>query len=261
MESLFLLFSTVVLALLVLLSSFTPVTLGRIQSPTDEQILTVSDGQQPPPSSSSFTLLQPQDYKAGNQPIRHFWHWVQQQQQPREQEREWTDKDKPKNNRRRRKEVANGEEAEESSSDEEQFKNMSDIVRLHHDDKKTSSGGHHRNQTHESHGIHVASWRWEEVGVLFTFTSFIVVAGLAKVGKFFISYLNIFSKRYFFSFMSSSSSSFRILIYKCTSFLAAYVVSLFLFFSELLLISSLRNLYFTIGPAMYVCIFQDVDAR
>jgi hypothetical protein len=168
--------------------------LGRIQSPTDERILTVSDGQQPPPSS--FTLLQPQD-KAGNQPIRHFWHWVQQQP-PREveQEREWTDKDKPKNKRRRRKEVANGEEAEESSSDEEQFKNMSDIVRLHHDHKNTSSGGHHRNQTHESHGIHVASWRWEEVGVLFTFTSFIVVAGLAKVGKFFISYLNILKEIY-----------------------------------------------------------------
>jgi hypothetical protein len=35
----------------------------------------------------------------------------------------------------------------------------------------------------EYHGIHVANWRWEEIGVFFTFAVFIVVSGLAKVGK------------------------------------------------------------------------------
>ena len=33
------------------------------------------------------------------------------------------------------------------------------------------------------HGIHVANWRWTEVGLFFTFTAFIVIVGLAKVGK------------------------------------------------------------------------------
>jgi hypothetical protein len=33
------------------------------------------------------------------------------------------------------------------------------------------------------HGIHIASWRWEEIGLFFTFAVFIVVSGLAKVGK------------------------------------------------------------------------------
>lgn len=37
----------------------------------------------------------------------------------------------------------------------------------------------------EHHGIHVASWRWDEIGVFITFAVFIVVSGLAKVGKFF----------------------------------------------------------------------------
>ncbi|KAE8743341.1 hypothetical protein FOCC_FOCC011040, partial [Frankliniella occidentalis] len=31
------------------------------------------------------------------------------------------------------------------------------------------------------HGIHVANWRWNEVGIFFTFTAFIVICGLAKV--------------------------------------------------------------------------------
>lgn len=35
----------------------------------------------------------------------------------------------------------------------------------------------------EHHGIHVANWRWDEIGVFFTFAVFIVVSGLAKVGK------------------------------------------------------------------------------
>ena len=36
----------------------------------------------------------------------------------------------------------------------------------------------------ESHGIHVANWRWDEIGIFFTFTAFVVVTGLAKVGEF-----------------------------------------------------------------------------
>lgn len=35
----------------------------------------------------------------------------------------------------------------------------------------------------KKHGIHAAGWNWERVGVFFTFTVFIVVTGLAKVGK------------------------------------------------------------------------------
>lgn len=36
-------------------------------------------------------------------------------------------------------------------------------------------------QMHDHHGIHIASWRWEELGLFFTFTVFVVVTGLAKV--------------------------------------------------------------------------------
>jgi hypothetical protein len=32
-------------------------------------------------------------------------------------------------------------------------------------------------------GIHVANWRWDEIGVFFTFAVFIIISGLAKVGK------------------------------------------------------------------------------
>nr|BAU68126.1 NHE6/7 [Nasutitermes takasagoensis] len=37
----------------------------------------------------------------------------------------------------------------------------------------------HHGEKH--HSIHIASWRWEEIGVFFTFAVFIVVSGLAKV--------------------------------------------------------------------------------
>jgi hypothetical protein len=35
----------------------------------------------------------------------------------------------------------------------------------------------------EPTGIHVASWRWDHVGIYVTITLFLVLAGLAKVGK------------------------------------------------------------------------------
>jgi hypothetical protein len=51
------------------------------------------------------------------------------------------------------------------------------------DDVLANSSSDHETEQH--HGIHVASWRWDEIGVFFTFAVFIVVSGLAKVGKFF----------------------------------------------------------------------------
>ena len=36
----------------------------------------------------------------------------------------------------------------------------------------------------EVHGVHVASWNWDHVGVFITITAFIVFSGLAKVGMF-----------------------------------------------------------------------------
>jgi hypothetical protein len=42
--------------------------------------------------------------------------------------------------------------------------------------------GHADGNAHH-HGIHVASWRWDEIGIYITFTTFIIVAGLAKVGN------------------------------------------------------------------------------
>ena len=42
----------------------------------------------------------------------------------------------------------------------------------------------HSVKSHQNlHGIHVASWRWDEIGIYFTFTTFIIIAGLAKVGN------------------------------------------------------------------------------
>lgn len=37
---------------------------------------------------------------------------------------------------------------------------------------------------HPQHGIHVAEWNWDKVGLYFTFTAFIVVTGLSKVGMY-----------------------------------------------------------------------------
>lgn len=53
-------------------------------------------------------------------------------------------------------------------------------------DQKTLSAAHdtHGEEVeHHHHGIHVASWRWDEIGIYITFTTFIIVAGLAKVGN------------------------------------------------------------------------------
>lgn len=52
--------------------------------------------------------------------------------------------------------------------------------RLSRDELLTNDSNSHET---EHHGIHVANWRWDEIGVFFTFAVFIVVSGLAKVGK------------------------------------------------------------------------------
>ena len=58
------------------------------------------------------------------------------------------------------------------------------------DNGQPSAASNHRDQhdpvaqsAHHGHGIHVAGWRWDEIGIYITFTLFIVVAGLAKVGQ------------------------------------------------------------------------------
>ena len=38
------------------------------------------------------------------------------------------------------------------------------------------------NSTHDHVGVHLASWRWDELGVLVTIVLFIIFSGLAKVG-------------------------------------------------------------------------------
>ncbi|KAF4527108.1 hypothetical protein B566_EDAN013742 [Ephemera danica] len=43
------------------------------------------------------------------------------------------------------------------------------------------AGGRDHVSDSPPHGIHVASWRWDEIGVFFTFTAFVVCTGLAKV--------------------------------------------------------------------------------
>ena len=43
--------------------------------------------------------------------------------------------------------------------------------------------GEHTNSQGETEGIHIASWNWDHVGVFITVTAFIVLSGLAKVGK------------------------------------------------------------------------------
>jgi uncharacterized membrane protein YecN with MAPEG domain len=54
----------------------------------------------------------------------------------------------------------------------------------------SSTPKHHLNggtlpakQSQHHSGIHVASWRWDEIGVFFTFTAFVLVTGLAKIGE------------------------------------------------------------------------------
>ena len=50
--------------------------------------------------------------------------------------------------------------------------------------------GEHANSQGETEGIHIASWNWDHVGIFITITAFIVLSGLAKVGKIAMIVLN-----------------------------------------------------------------------
>ncbi|XP_059472583.1 sodium/hydrogen exchanger 2-like isoform X2 [Neocloeon triangulifer] len=52
-----------------------------------------------------------------------------------------------------------------------------------------TSANHEQQQQH-SGGIHVASWRWDEIGVFFTFTAFVLITGLAKVAFHHVHFLS-----------------------------------------------------------------------
>ena len=107
---------------------------------------------------------------------RHYWHWLHKQ---REQE-----KQHQSGRSRRWREVANGD-------DGDNYRVMLDNdMRSHPDLLENRSADPHadENDGAEHHGdghngIHVASWRWDEIGIYITFTTFIIVAGLAKVGN------------------------------------------------------------------------------
>uniref|UniRef100_A0A0P6HUM3 Sodium/hydrogen exchanger n=1 Tax=Daphnia magna TaxID=35525 RepID=A0A0P6HUM3_9CRUS len=103
---------------------------------------------------------------------RHFWHWIHKQQKQSEIRHQ-------KSRRSRRwKEVANGEE------DEINHPAMLEKDEMTHSPPMLENQSTHDDESHdeEAHnGIHVASWRWDEIGIYITFTTFIIVAGLAKV--------------------------------------------------------------------------------
>jgi hypothetical protein len=81
---------------------------------------------------------------------------------------------------RRWKEVANGEDNEVN------YRVMLDKDEVSQSLPATENHSAHDEGSHgggEHNGIHVASWRWDEIGIYITFTTFIIVAGLAKVGN------------------------------------------------------------------------------
>ncbi len=115
--------------------------------------------------------------------VQHYWHWVEPTHNKHK-------KGRPK---RWKAEVANGEHVinDDPPPREKEMvvlnrassptisAAMNSSLSDHHDNSSSTEHGHQD----EHHGIHVASWRWDEIGIYFTFTAFIIVAGLAKVGK------------------------------------------------------------------------------
>jgi arylsulfatase A-like enzyme len=110
---------------------------------------------------------------------RHFWHWLHKQHK----QSELHHKTERGGRSRRWKEVANGEDDpvtyrvmldKDEVSQSQHHPNQEN--RSAHDEESHGDGGEHN-------GIHVASWRWDEIGIYITFTTFIIVAGLAKVGN------------------------------------------------------------------------------
>lgn len=116
---------------------------------------------------------------------RHYWHWLHKQQQQQQRQ----DHQTPVGKRSRRwREVANGESSDEESYRVPMVDNDQAAVRSRKD-AENGSDLHADEENHGNHGedghngIHVASWRWDEIGIYITFTTFIIVAGLAKVGN------------------------------------------------------------------------------
>lgn len=77
---------------------------------------------------------------------------------------------------------------------------LQSLAEVHHNRSKRSSASRHsRRSTNGSHsnddehiGVHVVSWRWDEVGIYVTITGFVVLSGLAKVG---FHHLHVISSR------------------------------------------------------------------
>lgn len=112
---------------------------------------------------------------------RHFWHrWHKHHKQTEEGSEE------PISRLRRWKEVPNGEESPHSD-DPMVNRTMGSVLKS----ENHSSPGHQEENHDEHNGIHVASWRWDEIGIYITFTTFIIVAGLAKVGNKSLLYPNV----------------------------------------------------------------------
>lgn len=64
---------------------------------------------------------------------------------------------------------------------EDKPRNFNLPTQVKHHSTIHAEGNHTEGKEH--HGIHVASWRWDEIGIYITFITFIIVAGLAKVGN------------------------------------------------------------------------------
>lgn len=113
---------------------------------------------------------------------RHFWHWWHKQQRQTELHHQ----SELRGRSRRAKQVPNGEDNEDGHHKtttiyhEETTRSMLAVENRSNPQEKE---GNHGDEDSSHNGIHVASWRWDEIGIYITFTTFIIVAGLAKVGN------------------------------------------------------------------------------
>lgn len=100
---------------------------------------------------------------------RHWWH-KQQSEHKLGRSRRW-------------KEVPNGEINEDTNHHQSTMVGgIQSSLAVNHSTPLHAANNHSSSEAGHS-GIHVASWRWDEIGIYITFTTFIIVAGLAKVGK------------------------------------------------------------------------------
>lgn len=125
------------------------------------------------------------DHTATSSPIRHFWHWVE-----RTNSVEAGYRRHQQGRIKRWKEVTTSENGYATEDPHATTNMMNSGVRTGDLSSSKNFTAHNMESISVHHegddghsGIHVASWRWDEIGIYFTFTAFIVVAGLAKVGK------------------------------------------------------------------------------